>query len=172
MDGMNEGGSITRPPVLDTTDEEYSDDGEELAQANSKALNSTFYNVDANMFKIMNQCTSAKEAWEILKEDESILSYNNTMKDIANEFFSLAEPMTEEKLVRKALRTQPLKFESKVTAIEEAQYLTKMKVDERMGSLITYEVKINGRIKSKKQNIALKSQIEDSKEASGIMPDC
>ncbi|GAA0184765.1 hypothetical protein LIER_32053 [Lithospermum erythrorhizon] len=114
----------------------------------------------------IQQLTTKFEALS-MKKDESISSYNNKIKDIANEFFSLGEPMTEDKLVRKVLRTLPLKFESKVTTIEEAQNLTKMKLDELMGSLITYEINIDGRIESKKQNIALKSQIKDSEEVSG-----
>ena len=41
------------------------DDGKE-AIGNSKALNSLFNKVDKNVFKLINMCTVAKEAWEIL----------------------------------------------------------------------------------------------------------
>ncbi|GAA0184409.1 hypothetical protein LIER_31697 [Lithospermum erythrorhizon] len=43
-------------------EEEYSDDEEELARANSKALNSIFCGVDANMFKMINQCYGHTES--------------------------------------------------------------------------------------------------------------
>lgn len=51
--------------------------------------------------------------------------------------------MSEEKLVRKILRSLPKKFDTKVTTIEEAQDLSTIKVDELNGSLQTFELVIN-----------------------------
>lgn len=45
--------------------------------------------------------------------------------------------MTEEKLVVKILRSLPKKFDMKVTAIEEAQDIKNMKVEELIESLQT-----------------------------------
>jgi hypothetical protein len=80
---------------------------------NSKALNVIYNGVDRNMFRLINACTKAKEAWEILKtshevtskvrmsrfqlltikfenlimyEDESIFDFNIRMCDIACTF--------------------------------------------------------------------------------------
>ncbi|GAA0172008.1 hypothetical protein LIER_25918 [Lithospermum erythrorhizon] len=110
---------------------------DEAALANNKALNA--------IFKLINKCTVAKVAWKTLEmayagthrvrmsrlqqlttrcetlrmeDDESIASYNNKIKDIANEFFSLGETTSNEKLVRKILRTLHKKFAHKVKAIE------------------------------------------------------
>lgn len=49
-------------PEEDWSKEEY-----ELALGNSKALNDLFNDVDKNIFRMINTCTVAKEAWEILK---------------------------------------------------------------------------------------------------------
>ena len=40
---------------------------DELTLGNSKALNALFNGVDKNMFRLIKQCTIAKDAWEILK---------------------------------------------------------------------------------------------------------
>jgi hypothetical protein len=54
-------------------------------------------------------------------EDKSIFDFNIGLRDITNTSFTLGEKMSEEKLVRKILRSQPKKFDIKVTSIEEAQ---------------------------------------------------
>lgn len=53
--------------------------------------------------------------------------------------------MLEEKLVGKILRSLLKKIDMKVTAIEEAQDLSTLKVDELIGSLQTFELAINVR---------------------------
>jgi hypothetical protein len=60
--------------------------------------------------------------------------------DLANSFDSLGERLSDEKLVRKILRSLPKKFDMKVTAIEEAQKIASMKVEEVVGSLQTFEM--------------------------------
>lgn len=84
------------------------------------------------MFKLINICIEAKEAWEILKttsegtskvrmsrlqlftrefenlnmkEDGTIFNFNIILHDIANNYFSLEEKMSEDKLVRKILQS-------------------------------------------------------------------
>jgi len=62
-------------------------------------------------------------------EEESIQDYHLNIIDIANSFESFGEKMSDEKLVRKILRSLPKKFDMKVTAIEEAQNISSLKVD-------------------------------------------
>jgi len=64
-----------------------------------------------------------------MQEDENIQDYYMNVLDIANSFDSLGEKLTDEKLVRKILRSFPKRFDMKVTAIEEAQDFPSMKVD-------------------------------------------
>ncbi|GAA0164696.1 hypothetical protein LIER_43690 [Lithospermum erythrorhizon] len=130
---------------------------DELALGNDKALNAIFNAVDQNVFRMIGKCRVAKEAWEIqqiayertpkvrmsrllqlstkwettqMEEDETITSYSTMINDMANEAFALGEPMSNEKQVIKVLRSLPKRFENKVIAIEEAQYLTKLRLDE------------------------------------------
>jgi hypothetical protein len=96
------------------------------------------------MFRLIKQCTVAKDAWEILKtthegtskvkmsrlqllttkfenlkmkEDKNIHDFHVNILDIANSFDSLGEKMFDEKLVRKILISLPKRFDMKVTAI-------------------------------------------------------
>jgi len=78
-------------------------------------------------------------------DDESIHDYHLNILDIANAFDSLGEKISDEKLVRKILRSLPKRFDMKVIAIEEVQDISNMKVDELIGSLQNFEIMINNR---------------------------
>ena len=75
--------------------------------------------------------------------------------------------MSNEKLVRKILRSLPKRFEMKVTAIEEAQDICNMQVDELIGSLQTYELSLNERSDKKHKSIAFVSSTEEDVDQSG-----
>ena len=177
--------SVLKPEVEWTANED------KLANNNSKALNAIFNAVDANQFKLISTCETAKEAWEILrtahegtdtvklsklqilttrfenlrmKEDESISDFNGRLCDIANEAFALGEKFSEEKLVRKTLRSLPKRFAYKVTAIEEAKDVRRMKLEELMGSLRTFEMNLEeekGDQKSKGIALQVESHAEE-----------
>src|SRR4051812_48669565 len=151
-------------------EEEWSKDEEELALGNSKALNALFNGIDRNIFRLVHHCELAKDIWDTLrtthegtskvkmsrlqllttkfenlmmKDDESIKDFYMNLLDIANTSGALGEKMSDEKLVRKILRSLPKRFDMKVTAIEEAQDISQMKVEELIGSLQTFEMGIN-----------------------------
>ena len=111
-------------------------------------MNAIFNGVDKNIFRLVNNCEVAKDAWNILKtthegtsrvkmsrlqllttkfenlrmkEDENIHEFHMSILEIANASGALREKMTNEKLVRKILRSLPKRFAMKVTAIEESQ---------------------------------------------------
>ena len=48
-------------------EEDLNDEDDKLALGNSKALNALFNVVDKNVFRLINTCTIAKDAWEILR---------------------------------------------------------------------------------------------------------
>ncbi|MCI20453.1 gag-protease polyprotein, partial [Trifolium medium] len=129
-----------RPTTELKPEEDWSKEEDELALGNSKALNSLFNEVDKQMFKLIKKCTTAKDAWEILKtvhegtskvkisrlqllttkfenlrmkDDESIHEFHMTILDYDNQFDSLGEKISEETLVRNILRSLPKKFDMK-----------------------------------------------------------
>ena len=84
---------------------------------------------------------TVKAHWKFVCQDFSssqpILNINVRLCYLANTSFALGEKMSKEKLARKILRFLPKKFDMKVTATEEAQYISCIKVDELIGSLQT-----------------------------------
>ncbi|GAU10419.1 hypothetical protein TSUD_419150, partial [Trifolium subterraneum] len=169
-------------------EEDWTAAEDSLALGNSKALNALFNGVDKNMFRLIKKCEVAKDAWEILKttqegttkvkisrlqnltrkfenlsmkEDESVHNFYMNVMDFANSFDDLGEKLSDEKIVRKILRALTKKFDMKVIAMEEAQDISTMKVDELIGSLQTYESSVNERIEKKNKSIAFVSNTED-----------
>ncbi|GAU36127.1 hypothetical protein TSUD_292870 [Trifolium subterraneum] len=162
-------------------EEDWTAAEDSLALGNSKALNALFNGVDKNMFRLIKKCEVAKDAWEILKttqegtakvkvsrlqnltrkfenlrmkEDESVHNFYMNVMDFADSFDDLGEKLSDEKIVRKILRSLTKKFDMKVIAMEEAQDISTMKVDELVGSLQTYESSVNERIEKKNKSIA------------------
>ena len=72
----------------------------------------------------------------------------------------LRENISDEKLVRKILRSLPKRFDMKVTAIEEAQDISSLKVDELIGSLQNFEITVNSKTDKKGKGIAFASCVE------------
>lgn len=62
------------------------------------------------------------------------------MRDLLNESHSLGEPMSNAKLVTKILQSLPERFKIKVSTIDEVHDTSKIKVDELIGCLLTYEM--------------------------------
>src|ERR1044072_7891724 len=87
-------------------------------------------------------------------EEETIVEFHMHIRDMANASFALGEKMSDEKLVRKILRYLPKRFAMKVTAIEEAQDIASMQVDELIGSLQTFELSLNDKAEKKNKSIA------------------
>ncbi|KAA0039000.1 gag-pol polyprotein [Cucumis melo var. makuwa] len=96
-----------------------------------------------------------------MSDDESVLYYNERILEITNESLLLGEKILESKIVRKVLRSLPGKFDMKVTAIEETHDITKLKLNELFGSLLTFEMAISHRENKKGKDIAFKSIYED-----------
>ncbi|KAA0032992.1 gag-pol polyprotein [Cucumis melo var. makuwa] len=104
--------------------------------------------------------TSKFEALK-LSEDETVSEYNERVLEIANESLLLGEKIPDSKIVRKVLRSLPRKFDMKITAIEEAHDITKLKLDELFGSLLTFEMTISHKENKKGKGVAFKSIYED-----------
>lgn len=178
------GETVLKPEV------DWSVNEDKLASGNSKALNAIMAAVDPNTFKLISTCEVAKDAWNILQvthegtdtvrmsrlqllttkfenlrmtEDETISEFNSRLCDLSNESFALGEKMSEEKLVRKVLRSLPKRFIYKVTAIEEAKDISTMKLEELMGSLRTFEMNDeHHNPEPKTHGIALKANLDNN----------
>ena len=171
------------------------------ANVNSKSLNAIFCGVSPDEFHRISHITVAKEAWEILEttyegtkkvkntklqmlttrfeelkmsEDESFDSFYSKLNEVVVSKFNLGEKTEDSKIVRKILRSLPESFCAKVTVIEESKYLDDIKVQELIGSLLTYELSLPNQRKSK--SLALKTgnervEVHDSSDDDAVEKD-
>ncbi|CAM8943747.1 unnamed protein product [Rhodiola kirilowii] len=155
------GEAVPKPEAL------WTEADDKASMGNSKAMNAIFSGVDENVMKLIINCEVAKEALDILqmayegtdkvrnsrmqivttkfeemkmKDSETIPEFNDRVLDLSNEAAALGKPIDEERMASKVLRALPPRFDMKVTAIEEMHDITKLKLDELMGSLGTYEM--------------------------------
>ncbi|CAM8990151.1 unnamed protein product [Rhodiola kirilowii] len=99
-----------------------------------------------------------------MQEDETIADFNTRVLDISNEAFALGEPMTEETLVRKVLRSLTKWFAMKALAVKEANNVKTMRLDELMGSLQTHEMDMNEEDRlTKISSVGLKGEVVKNK---------
>ncbi|XP_075485262.1 uncharacterized protein LOC142524982 [Primulina tabacum] len=170
-----DGDSLIKP------ESDWSTDEVQISNYNSKALNTIFSSVDTNMFGLITNCVSAKDAWDILQrhcegsesvrrtrlrmitskfemmrmeESENILEYDRRLREIANEAFSLVDLISNERLVSKVLRSLPERFNIKICAIDEAKDTTQMALEDLISSLRTFEMNINMQKKVTRKTIA------------------
>ncbi|GMP58453.1 hypothetical protein CsSME_00022110 [Camellia sinensis var. sinensis] len=90
-----------------------------------------------------------------MKDSETFDEFYAKLSDIVNSSFNLGEKILESKVVGKILRSLPDRFQPKVTAIEEAQDVDNLKLDQLVGNLQTYEAHRN--FKTKQKDIAFSS---------------
>ncbi|KAL5578055.1 hypothetical protein UlMin_019754 [Ulmus minor] len=174
-----EGGSIQKPRSKWTTQEKRD------SNMNSKALNALFCGVDDLNFRYIQNCKIAKEAWDKLEvahegtegvkrsklqiltsqfesirmeEGEKVADFNAKLIDITNRSCLSGEEYIESKIVRKILRSLPHRFQGKVIAIEESKNVDKIRLEELIGSLDTFEMGLGEEKKEKNKNIAFKSE--------------
>jgi hypothetical protein len=76
-----------------------------------------------------------------MEESENIAAHLLIMDEVVNTITGLGEEVNESIIVQKVLRSLPLRYDAKVSAIEESRDLTKMTMDELHGTLTTYEMR-------------------------------
>ena len=86
-----------------------------------------------------------------MKEEEDIATYFLQVDEIVNTMRGVGEHIENTTLVQKILRSLPMRFDSKVSALEERQYLDKLSMDELHGILTTYEMRTKKENPSRKE---------------------
>jgi hypothetical protein len=92
-----------------------------------------------------------------LKEDEIVDQMYGRLTIIINELDSLGKAYITPERVRKILRCLPMSWRHIVTAITEAKYFTKLKLDDLIESLKAHESTLQEDKPMKKNMIALES---------------
>ena len=87
----------------------------------------------------------------MMKEEEDIVAYFLWVDEIINTMRGLGEMVENTTLVKKILKSLPMRFDSKVSALEERKYLDRLSMDELHGILTTYEMRIEQEKPSRKE---------------------
>jgi hypothetical protein len=77
-----------------------------------------------------------------MKDEENVAAYLLCVDEIVNTIRGLGETVAEPMIVKKVLRSLPLIFDAKVSAIEEMKDLDQLTMDELHGILTAYEMRI------------------------------
>jgi hypothetical protein len=97
-----------------------------------------------------------------MKDEENVAAYLLCVDEIVNTIRGLGEKVEEPMIVQKVLRSLPLRFDAKVSTIEEMKDLDSLTMDELHGILTAYEMR------TKKENPTLKeATFKASKKTKG-----
>jgi hypothetical protein len=77
-----------------------------------------------------------------MKEDENIAAYFLRVVETVNAILGLGEEIKEYVIVQKVLRYLPMRFDRKISTIEEREDLNSISMDELHGIFTTYEMRI------------------------------
>ena len=86
-----------------------------------------------------------------MKEEENIEEYLLRVDEVVNAIRGLGRKLKEREVVNKVLRTLPMKYDSKVSTLEERDDIDLVTVDELHGILTTYEMRIGLNESSRKE---------------------
>ena len=99
-----------------------------------------------------------------MSDDESFDSFYGKLNEIVITKLNLGEKIEDAKVMRKILRSLLKSFQAKVTTIEESKDLVKIMIQELIGSLQTYELRLPSHKFSK--SLALKTINERTNDSS------
>jgi hypothetical protein len=146
-------------------------------QNNSKATNAFLNGLGESIFTKVAHFKYAKEIWDKLrniyegdskvkaakiqtyrgqfeqlkmKEDENIVAYFLRVDETVNVILGLGEEIKESIIFQKVLRSLPMRFDPKISSLEERVDLNSISMDELHGIFIAYEMR------TKQENLDIK----------------
>jgi hypothetical protein len=153
-----------KEPTVPPTNE----NGRKLSLNNSKAKNALLNGLCDSVYVKVMHCSSAKEIWDKLqniyegdakvkatklqtyrgqfeqlkmKEDENIAAYFLRVDETVNAIIGLGEEVDESIIVQKVLRSLPMRFDPKISTLEERTDLDSISMDELHGIFTAYEMR-------------------------------
>jgi hypothetical protein len=76
-----------------------------------------------------------------MKEDENIVAYFLQVDETVNAIIGLGEEIKESVIVQKVLRSLPMRFDPKISSLEERVDLDSISMDELHGIFTAYEMR-------------------------------
>jgi hypothetical protein len=77
-----------------------------------------------------------------MKEDENIAAYFLRVDETVNTIIRLGEEIKDSIIVQKVLRSLPMRFDPKISSLEERSDINSISMDELHGIFTTYEMRI------------------------------
>ncbi|GAV68999.1 DUF4219 domain-containing protein/UBN2 domain-containing protein [Cephalotus follicularis] len=191
MDGPNIPTTIVDCKGVPKLKNEYTIFDKKNLQLNARAMHVFYCALGPNEFNRIRSCISAKEIWDKLESThegtnqvkdsridmliheyelfemrhyESIYYMFDRFTNIINSLNSLGKSFSNNELVRKILRSLPKSWQDKVTAIEEAKDLTKLKLEDLLGSLLTHELAMWRIEHGNEEMVVFKSLIKENSD--------
>ena len=132
------------------------------------------------MLEVINQGTSSMKETKInilvqqydmfkMHSNETIAQMFARFNTITNGLYALDKSYTSTELINKIMRSLSKAYQNKVVAIQEVRDLSKLLLEELIGSVMTHEIIMRNHDKDeqedkKKKTIAIKSSTQDKKE--------
>jgi hypothetical protein len=76
-----------------------------------------------------------------MKEDENIAGYFLRVDEPINAIIGLGEEIKESVIVQKVLRSLPMRFDPKISTLQERSYLNSISMEKLHGIFTTYEMR-------------------------------
>ena len=97
-----------------------------------------------------------------MKYEKNVSTYLLSVNEIVSTIIALGENVEEWMTAQKVLRSLPLRFDAKVSTIEQMKDLDSLKMDELHGILTTYEMRTKKEKTSKKEAALKKTKNGES----------
>ena len=162
------------------THDDFDDKDKIMISKNARAKHYLTCGLHRNIFNSVNQASSAYEIWRMLEvthqgtssiketkinilvqQYEIIFKIHNSetiakmfarFTTIINDLNALGKSYTATELANKILSSLPKAYQSKVVAIREVRDLSKLPLEELMGSLMTYEIMMKDHDKEEEED--------------------
>ena len=125
----------------------------EITHQGTSSMNKTKINILVQQYEMFN-----------MHSNETIAQMFARFNSITNDLYALGKSYTSTELVNKILKSIPKTYQSKVVTIREVRDLSKLPLEELVGSLMIHEIMMRNHDKDeeedkKKKTVALKSLI-------------
>ncbi|XP_061993283.1 uncharacterized protein LOC133711109 [Rosa rugosa] len=168
---IGEGSSTVEAKVKKPMSEWTADENTKSTN-NQKALNSIFTAQAWDILQVTHEGTTAVresklqqliQQFENMKmgDDDKFADFYARLSVVVNGCFNLGDPIPQHRIVKKVLRSLPMKYHSKKIAIQESKNLNTYSLQELIGNLTTYEMELPDEMKSKSIALKVKKDIED-----------
>jgi hypothetical protein len=97
-----------------------------------------------------------------MKEEENIEEYLQRVDEVVNSIRALGEDLKDQPIVQNILRSLPMRYDAKISTLEDRLYLDNLTMDELHGILTVYEMRI-GKERPTKGETTFKASKEKKK---------